>query len=309
MLFHDAVLAMASNRWVRHLMTTAPALRALPRRFVAGDSLDDAIKAIRALNALGLHTTLDLLGESVTDEAEARQATAEYIAALDRVKGEGLSSHISVKVSQLGLDLGMELCLANMRALLDRARALGTFVRLDMESSAYTQRTLDVHRTLRADYDNVGVVIQAYLRRSEADVEALAAFGGKVRLCKGAYSEPASLAFPRKADVDANYLKLLGIMWRPASLAGDARVAVATHDEKIIKWALSEASRRGIPPDQFEFQMLYGIRRDLQVRLAAQGHSVRIYVPFGTQWYPYFSRRLAERPANLFFTLRNLTRG
>jgi proline dehydrogenase len=309
MLFHDLVLAVASNPVVTRLLTGVPAFQRMARRFVAGDNLDDAVKAIRDLRGLDLDCSLDHLGESVTDPDMARRAAADYVAALERLNQEGLPTHVSVKLTQLGLDLDRDLCLENLRSILTKAGAVGSFVRLDMEGSDYTERTLGIYRELRADFDNVGVVVQAYLLRSQADVESLAASGANIRLCKGAYKEPASIAFPRKADVDASYLRLLQILFRPESLAAGAHVAVATHDDKIITWTRQYTFAHGVPASAFEFQMLYGIRRDLQESLASLGYPVRVYVPYGAQWYPYFSRRLAERPANLLFIMRNLFRG
>jgi proline dehydrogenase len=309
MLFHDLVLAVASNPLVTRLVTSVPAFRRMARRFVAGDILDDAIRVIRDLRRLGLNASLDHLGESVTDPDMSRRAAADYVAALDGLSQEGLPAHVSVKLTQLGLDLDRDLCLENVRTILVKARNVGSFVRFDMEGSDYTERTLAVYRDLRDGFDNVGVVIQAYLRRSQADVESLAASGANIRLCKGAYKEPASIAFPRKADVDASYLRLLQILFRPESFAAGDHVAVATHDEKIITWTRDYTAVHGVPASAFEFQMLYGIRRDLQQSLATLGYPVRVYVPYGSQWYPYFSRRLAERPANLLFTMRNLFRG
>ncbi len=308
MFFRDLVLAVSSNSAVRKLVTGVPAFQRMSRRFVAGDTLDDAVRAIRELRTMGLLCSLDHLGESVTDPDMARRAAADYVASLDRMTQEGLATHVSVKLTQLGLDLDHDLCLGNVRSIAAKAREVGSFVRVDMESSQYTERTLGIFRELRAEFDNVGVVIQAYLLRSQADVESLAAAGANIRLCKGAYVEPPTVAFPRKADVDANYLRLLQIFFRPESIAAGVHVAVATHDEKIVAWTRDYTAVHGVPASAFEFQMLYGIRRDLQQQLAAQGYPVRVYVPYGTQWYPYFSRRLAERPANLLFIVRNFFR-
>jgi proline dehydrogenase len=309
MLFHDLVLAISSNPMVTKLVTGVPAFRRMARRFVAGDTLDEAVQTIRDLRELGLLCSLDHLGESVTDPAMARRAAADYVAALERVTQEGLPTHVSVKLTQLGFDLDRDLCLENVRSILTKAREVGSFVRIDMEGSDYTERTLGVYRELRAGFANVGVVVQAYLLRSQADVGSLAAAGANIRLCKGAYKEPAHIAFPKKQDVDASYLRLLEVFFRPESLAAGAHVAVATHDEKIITWTRDFTRANGVPASAFEFQMLYGIRRDLQQQLASQGYPVRVYVPYGTQWYPYFSRRLAERPANLLFIVRNLFHG
>lgn len=309
MLFRDLFLAVAANPAVAATATRFPAFKRMSRRFVAGETLDEAFLAVAGLRSQGLQVSLDHLGESVTEEEMAAAAARDYLAALDRIRESGLHCHISIKLTQMGLDLGRELCLRNVQGILQKAREVGTFVRIDMEASPYTERTLDIYHTLHQQYDNVGVVIQSYLRRSQDDVEKLAAAGANIRLCKGAYSEPAGVAFPRKADVDANYLRLLEIYFRPESLASGAYVAVATHDPKIIQWTTQQVEARGIRPQQLEFQMLYGIRRDLQLQLAAKGYTVRIYVPYGSHWYPYLTRRLAERPANVFFILKCLLRG
>jgi proline dehydrogenase len=309
MLFRDLILAVAQRRLVYRLVTGLPIFRRMSRRFIAGETLGDALVAIADLRARGIHVTLDHLGESVRDEAMASQATADALAALDRLAREGMDSHLSVKLTQLGLDVSPEFCLGNMRSILDMARQTGAFVRIDMEGSAYTERTLQMYRDLRTRYHNVGVVLQAYLYRSQADGEALASEGADVRLCKGAYSEPASIAYPRKADVDAGFRRIAEVFFRPESLAAGARLAVATHDASIVQWTRLHTMGHEIAADKFQFQMLYGIRRDLQQQLAAQGYRVRVYVPYGAHWYPYFTRRLAERPENLFFILQNLIRG
>jgi len=308
-MFRDLFLALSTSRTVADLVTGHAAFRRMARRFVAGETLDEALRVLSDLRARGLACSLDHLGESVTDADTARQAVTEYLRALDRLAHDGIPSHVSIKLTQMGLDLSHNLCLENSRTIVARAKQAGTFVTIDMEGSAYTQRTLDIYRALHQEFPNVGVAIQAYLYRSQNDVAQLAAEGATIRLCKGAYKEPPSIAYPKKADVDANYRRLLEIYLRPEYLAKGAYVAVATHDEKIIRWTLDYTRAHNIPTSAFEFQMLYGIRRDLQLRLAAQGYVTRIYVPYGTHWYPYFMRRLAERPANTFFLLRNLLRG
>jgi proline dehydrogenase len=272
-------------------------------RFVAGETLDTAVAAAVALRKRGITTSLDMLGESVASPVAAEAACGEYIAMLDRLATAGVEVNISVKLTQMGLDIDPGLCERNMRRILDRARALSGFVRLDMESSAYTQRTLDFFaQRLAAEFlPHSGVVIQSALRRSTEDVENLIARQVRVRLCKGAYLEPASVAFPDKKDVDAHYLHLLERL-----LEAGHYPAIATHDERIVSHAITFAKSRGIGTDRFEFQMLYGIRRDLQERLHSNGFNVRVYVPFGTQWYPYLMRRLAERPANVAFILGNV---
>lgn len=280
------------------------------RRFIAGERLDEAIAVVRDLNARNILATLDHLGENTTTEREAIAAVDEYLTILDTIAQTGVRSEISLKLTQMGLDISYELCLQNMRRIVERARMYHNFVCIDMESSAYTDRTLDLYETLRREgFDNVGPVIQAYLRRSARDVERLIEWGAKVRICKGAYQEPPSIAFPSKRDVDANYIRLLEMLFSPR--AQDKRVypAIATHDEKIIRWAVDYVRAHQIPRDRFEFQMLYGIRRDLQLKLAQEGYRVRVYVSYGTHWYPYFMRRLAERPANVLFLVKNLIRG
>ncbi len=274
-------------------------------RFVAGETIDTAIAAAVSLRERGITTSLDMLGESVAEPAAAEAACAEYLALLDRMAGAGVEVNASVKLTQMGFDVDPALCERNMRRILERARSLGGFVRLDMESSEYTQRTLEffVQRLYPAFEPHVGVVIQSALRRSTADVEHLIALRARVRLCKGAYLEPDSVAYPDKREVDAHYVRLLEQLLRRGTYPG-----IATHDERIIAHAEAFARDSRIDPERFEFQMLYGVRRDLQAGLRARGWHVRVYVPFGTQWYPYLMRRLAERPANIAFILGNVIR-
>lgn len=273
-------------------------------RFVAGETVDSAVGALRDLNAAGMSATLDLLGESVSRPEEARQARDSYLDLLDRVRATGADANVSVKLTQMGLDFDESLCLTNVEAIVDRARTHGSFVRVDMESSAYTERTLRLFtdRLLPAfGRDHVGVVLQSYLRRTAGDTEAMIALGARVRLCKGAYKEPADVAFPEKRDVDANFVACLERLLAKGHYPG-----IATHDEAIIAHARAYAQRNGIARDRFEFQMLYGVRRDLQTALRRDGYRVRVYVPFGTHWYPYLMRRLAERPANMAFIVGNI---
>ncbi len=260
------------------------------------------MEAVRRLNAAGLAATLDFLGEGVTSAALAEASGQAYIRILDAIREHRLLSHLSLKLTQLGLDIDDALCRAILRRILERAG--DTFVRIDMESSRYTDRTLRLFEDLWGEgYRNVGVVIQSYLRRSAADVERLIQLGARVRLVKGAYAEPASVAFPRKRDVDRSYARLAERL-----LLGGVYPAIATHDERLIAHAIRTADRHGIGPDRFEFQMLYGIRRDLQIHLLRRGYRVRVYVPFGEEWYPYLMRRLAERPANVVFVLASVLR-
>jgi proline dehydrogenase len=281
--------------------------RRAARRFVAGETLDEAVAAVRAVNRQGIDATLDYLGENVRSAEEARACAAEYVRLLDRIAAEGLRSHASLKPTQMGLDLGEDLCLENLARVIERARAHGNFVRLDMESSAYTDRTLRLFERLRGGYEKVGPVLQSCLYRTAGDLERLLRRRVNVRLCKGAYSEPPAAAYPRKRDVDRNYLRLAERLLRAAA-EGKAYAALATHDGRIVRWARRAAARLRLERDAFEFQMLYGVRRDLQARLARRGHRVRLYVSYGTHWFPYFMRRLAERPANVLFVLRNLLR-
>lgn len=271
------------------------------RRFVAGVRLDDAVAVCRRLQGESILATLDHLGENVSTAEQAAASTADAVEAIERLRREGLPATFSIKLTQFGLDLSDSLCLDNVTTLVERARAADTRIEVDMESSDYTDRTLDLVGNLHSRFGNVRSVIQAYLYRSEADVMKLNQKGLPVRLCKGAYLEPPEVAFPDKGDVDRNYRTLMERLLREGN-----DPALATHDESIIDDAVAMARRLGISADRFEFQMLYGIRRDLQRKLVRQGYRVRLYVPYGNAWYPYFMRRLAERPANVLFLLRNL---
>ena len=279
--------------------------RRFASRFVAGESIDQGVEAARDLGRRGITASLDLLGESVSVEAEAAAARDQYLRMLERMSAAGAEVNVSVKLTQMGLDISEALCVANMTAILERAAALGGFVRLDMESSAYTQRTLDFFRRHLLDRfgAHCGVVIQSMLRRSAQDVEDLIAMKARVRLCKGAYLEPPAVAFPDKAEVDGNYVRLMERLLLAGNYPG-----LATHDEALIAHARDFVRRQGIATDRFEFQMLYGVRRDLQEGLRQAGFRLRVYIPFGTQWYPYLMRRLAERPANIAFFLGNIVR-
>jgi proline dehydrogenase len=275
-------------------------------RFVAGMEIEDALRVAEAVNREGMSVTLDSLGESVTTEAEAHAAAEVYHRLLDAIAQRKLKANISVKLTQMGLSLSPELAEGIASRLAEEAQATGSFVRIDMEDSSLTQTTLEIVRRIHARPELggvIGIVIQAYLYRSQADVEQLIAEGIRVRLCKGAYQEPAELAFPRKADVDANYVRLTALL-----LASGVYHGLATHDEAMIAAAKSFAEEHGIDSGRFEFQMLFGVRRDVQRRLVREGYNVRVYVPFGADWYPYFMRRLAERPANVLFLARNFFR-
>jgi proline dehydrogenase len=274
-------------------------------RFVAGETLDDALDAVRQLNGKGITASLDLLGESVTNEREAQAAGRAYLEILDRIRERGLEANASVKLTAMGLDIAEELCVAVMQDILDRSRAYTSFVRLDMESSGYTERTLRLfeERLYPAYQNHVGIVLQSYLYRTWPDVERAIRLRCRVRLCKGAYREPASVAFPDKKDVDRNNVKCMHALMERGHYPG-----IATHDPSIIAEAKRFAKEKGIDSSRYEFQMLYGVRRDMQELLVRDGYRVRVYVPFGTQWYPYLMRRLAERPANVAFITGNVVR-
>jgi proline dehydrogenase len=291
---------------MRRFSERSGAGRRLSSRFVAGLEIDDALRVAEDVNRQGMAVTLDSLGESVSSEDHARKAAEIYHQLLDAIAVRKLNANISVKLTQMGLALSPELAGRIAESLAVHAAATGNFLRIDMEDSPVTQVTLDIVRRLHARPDlrgAIGIVIQAYLYRSQADVEQLLAEGIRVRLCKGAYLEPPEVAFSRKADVDANYIKLSGLLLQSSIYHG-----LATHDEAMIAAAKSFASLHGIAPGRFEFQMLFGVRRDLQRKLVNEGYNVRVYIPFGREWYPYFMRRLAERPANVLFLARNFFR-
>jgi proline dehydrogenase len=296
-------LFLSRQRHLRRWVENSRLAQRLSSRFVAGKTLDEALAVGRRINSEGIELTLDHLGESVTSLEEAARARDVYIRTLSAIHENGIRGNVSLKLTQFGLDLSAEQCRANVEQLVERANNLSSFVRIDMESSVYTDRTLQLVEDLHAQYGCVGTVIQAYLRRSQADIERLCAREIRVRLCKGAYLEPASVAFPDKADVDRNFVESMKLL-----LDRGHYPAIATHDEKIVEQTKAYAAQRKIAADRFEFQMLYGIRRDLQRKLVAQGYRLRLYVPFGKAWYPYLMRRLAERPANVFFIARHLFR-
>jgi proline dehydrogenase len=298
------LLYLSEKETPKKILTGHSFGRRLAQRFIAGETLEDAVKAVRTLNDEGFDATLDCLGESVHDASAAAEACETYLGILDRLAAEGLRSHVSIKLTQLGLAIDEAMTVKHLRALCERARQHYNFIRIDMESSAYTESTLGVFRTVNEPREVLGMVIQSYLRRSEQDVGELLKCEARIRLVKGAYQEPPDLAFPHKKDVDGNFVKLTQML-----LASGVYHAIATHDERMIGAARDFAEARGLGKDRFEFQMLYGIRRQLQRDLKQQGFRVRVYVPYGKQWYAYFMRRLAERPANLFFLLKNLFRG
>jgi proline dehydrogenase len=307
-VLRDLFLAMSTNAWLRQFVVGFPLSRRVSRRFVAGETIDEAIQVVKKLRTQGIDVTFDQLGESVTNEAEARAAKDGYLRALDAIATNQVAAQLSVKLTQMGLDINLDLCLANMRQILTRAKQVSTLVTIDMEDSQHTQVTLNVFKTLREEFDNVGIVLQSYLYRSEEDFKALIALGANIRLCKGAYKEPAEVAFPQKRDVDANYLKLAQLFFDSDGATNRAYLDLATHDEKIIAWAKEYVTTHQVDRRRFEFQMLYGIRSDLQRQIVAERYTMRVYVPCGTHWYPYFMRRLAERPANVIFLISNLFR-
>jgi proline dehydrogenase len=299
---------LSENPSLRNFAERSSLGRRVSSRFVAGTGIGDAVRATQAINRAGMSVSIDNLGENVTNPDEARESAHLYQQILDAIAANQLNANISLKLTHMGLDVDETLARDIVSGLVAKAAAMNPpgFVRVDMEGSPYTQRTLDfVHELHRmpGNANSVGTVIQAYLKRSESDIEKLLAENIRIRLCKGAYKEPAEIAFPAKSDVDANYVKLMKILMKSGIYHG-----LATHDENIIHQAQAFATSEKLSRDSFEFQMLYGIRRDLQRKLVKDGWRLRIYIPFGTEWYPYFMRRLGERPANVFFIARNLLR-
>lgn len=300
----STLLFLSKSERFKNFLTRFQSFNNVTHRFVAGEELTDAVDAIRKLNSQQISASFDHLGESITSEEETRKEVEEYVRVLESIHQNGLDSNVSVKLTQLGLDVSEDLCYSNTRTIVEAALRYNNFVRIDMEESSKTDVTLQVFKRLRAEFENVGIVIQSYLYRSEKDIEELLKLGVRIRLCKGAYKEPPSVAFPDKADVDANYIKLMKLLLSSSTYHG-----IATHDEKMISATIQFAKERNVSPNSFEFQMLYGIRRDLQEKLVREGYRMRVYVPYGGYWYPYFMRRLAERPANVWFVLRNVIKG
>jgi proline dehydrogenase len=291
------------RKFLGRIATALPFTRAMVRRFVAGFTLDEVLAILGELHAAGLRWTVDVLGESVDSEAGATASADRYLATLDALAARGLEANVSLKLTQMGLDIDPDFCRQNVARVAARAREVRAFVRVDMEDHTKTDITLEIARALRRQHDDVGVVIQSYLRRSDADIDRLILERTRVRLCKGAYDEPASVAFASKAEVDSSYAELADRLLRDGNYP-----AMATHDEALIEHIIDYAQAHDIGPERFEFQMLYGVRRDLQQALVDQGWTVRVYVPYGTEWYPYYMRRLAERPANLLFIVRSVLR-
>jgi len=297
-MLRSTLLYLSNQQKVFQFIRHNRLAKRMASRFVAGETVETALDAAAALNAHGIRASLDLLGESVTNEREARDTGRQYVHLLDRIAERRLDANVSLKLTAMGLDVSEDVCVEIMHDVLARARDLGSFVRLDMESSAYTDRTLAIfYERLYPTYpENVGIVLQSALFRTDADVERANQARCRVRICKGAYREPPSVAYPDKKDVDASYVRAMQALMQHGKYPG-----LATHDEAIIDGAKRFAKAQGIAPERFEFQMLYGVRRDLQEQLVREGYNMRVYVPFGTQWYPYLMRRLAERPANLAF--------
>ena len=306
MLTRSTLIYLSRQEWLKDFAAHFSLFKRLTTRFVAGETIAEAIDFIRELNAEGCSASFDHLNESVANPAEAEGEVKEYLEVLSRIDETGINSNVSIKLTQFGLELDPELAYKNARAVVEDAARRGNFVRVDMEASSVTQQTIDIFKRLRAEFglNDVGIVLQSYLRRTYADAEELVKLPARIRICKGAYNEPAEVAFPDKKDVDENYVRLMQLLLSSGTYHG-----IATHDPKMIDATLAFSQREEIPKDAFEFQMLYGIRRDLQRQLAKDGYNVRIYVPYGKHWYPYFMRRLAERPANIWFVTKNLLKG
>lgn len=298
------LLYLSEREAPKKMLTSISLLNKVTKRFVAGETVAEASAAIAVLNAKGISATFDHLGEAIHSEEEADAEVAMYIRILDCIETDGLNSNVSLKLTQLGLDIRQELCIANLTKIVEHAAKTGNFVRIDMEDSAHTQATLDVFRAVREKHDNVGIVIQSYLFRSEQDIRDLLEIGSRIRLCKGAYKEPPEVAFQQKSKVDTNYVDLMKLLLPSGIYHG-----IATHDPSMINATIRFAREAKLEQKCFEFQMLYGIARDRQIKLVNEGFNMRVYVPFGRAWYPYFMRRLAERPANVLFILRAMVKG
>ena len=306
MIARDSLLWLSQREGLKDFATRFRLFKKLTTRFVAGDSIDEVIPFIRQLNTENCTASFDHLNESVGSAAEAEGEVAEYLNILAKIDESRIRSNVSIKLTQFGLGLDPELAYRNARRIVEEAQRRGNFVRVDMEGSDVTQVTIDIFKRLRGEFglNDVGIVLQSYLYRTYADAQELLKLPARIRICKGAYSEPPEVAFPDKKDVDANYVKVMQLLLGSGTYHG-----IATHDPKMIDATVDFVKREGIGKEKFEFQMLYGIRRDLQRQLARDGYNVRIYVPYGKHWYPYFMRRLAERPANVWFVLKNLAKG
>src|SRR5882724_5560716 len=306
MLTRSALIYLSRQEGLKEFAARFRLFKKLTTRFVAGETIEEAVAAIRELNAEGCSASFDHLNESVANPAEAEAEVKEYLRILAQIDRTGINSNVSIKLSQFGLELDPELAYKNARAVVEDAARRGNFVRVDMEGSNVTQATIDIFRRLRDEFglNDVGIVLQSYLRRTYQDAEALVKLPARIRICKGAYNEPPEVAFPNKRDVDDNYIRVMQLL-----LSSGVYHGIATHDPKMIEATINFARREGIEKEAFEFQMLYGVRRDLQRQLAQDGYNMRVYVPYGKHWYPYFMRRLAERPANIWFVMKNLLKG
>ena len=306
MITRNALLWLSRQEGLKDLATRIGYFKKLTTRFVAGDNIDETVPLIRQMNGENCTASFDHLNEAVESAAEADQEVAEYLNILSKIDEQHIRSNVSIKLTQFGLGLDPELAYKNARRVVEEAHRRGNFVRVDMEDSSVTQVTIDIFKRLRAEFDlnTVGIVLQSYLYRTYADAQELVKLPARIRICKGAYNEAADVAFADKKDVDANYVKVMQLL-----LSSGIYHGIATHDPKMVDATIDFVTREGIGKEKFEFQMLYGIRRDLQRQLARDGFNVRIYVPYGKHWYPYFMRRLAERPANVWFVLKNLAKG
>ncbi|MDX6614623.1 MAG: proline dehydrogenase [Blastocatellia bacterium] len=306
MITRSALLYLSEREGLKDFAARFKLFKKLTIRFVAGENIEEAVEAIRLINQKGCTASFDHLNESVKNEAEARAETEEYLAVLARIDETGIKSNVSIKLSQFGLQIDPELAYRNARRIVLEAASRGNFVRVDMEGSDVTQATIDIFKRLRAEFglNEVGIVLQSYLRRTMDDAHDMLKIPARIRICKGAYKEPPEVAFPDKKDVDDNYVRVMQLLLSSGTYHG-----IATHDPKMIAATIDYMQRKGIGKEAFEFQMLYGIRRDLQEKLAREGYNVRVYVPYGKHWYPYFMRRLAERPANIWFVMKNMIKG
>jgi len=306
MVTRSALIYLSRQEGLKDFAARFRPFKKLTTRFVAGENIDEAIAAIRELNADGCSASFDHLNESVANPSEAETEVKEYLRILTRIDDTGINSNVSIKLTQFGLELDSELAYKNARAVVVDAARRGNFVRVDMEASNVTEKTIDIFKRLRAEFDlnDVGIVLQSYLRRTCDDAQQLLKLPARIRICKGAYNEPPEVAFPDKRDTDDNYVRVMQLL-----LSSGVYHGIATHDPKMIEATINFAQRQGIGKEAFEFQMLYGVRRDLQRQLARDGYNMRVYVPYGKHWYPYFMRRLAERPANIWFVLKNLLKG
>jgi len=306
MITRDALIWLSRKEGLKDFATGFGFFKKLTTRFVAGDNIDETIPYIRQINSENATASFDHLNESVGSAAEAEQEVTEYLNILAKIDETKIRSNVSIKLTQFGLGIDPELAYKNARRVVVEAQRRGNFVRVDMEDSSVTQVTIDIFKRLRAEFglNDVGIVLQSYLYRTFADAQELVKLSARIRICKGAYNEPPEVAFPDKKDVDANYVKVMQLL-----LSSGIYHGIATHDPKMIDATINFATREGIGKEKYEFQMLYGIRRDLQHQLARDGFNLRIYVPYGKHWYPYFMRRLAERPANIWFVLKNLAKG